>query len=67
MTRDEHNAAIWVNCMTCVYKGSTRQIVSADFEEQLIGLKNESDEAMIDYVRCESVIDVTYPKEEQNG
>lgn len=66
MTGEEFDAASWRNGATCIYHDKRRTIVSVDFEEQLIGLKNGSNEDMIDYVRCESVSDVTFPKETVN-
>jgi len=63
MSEDEFDAAKWTNRMTCRYHGEEREIVLVDFEEKLIGLRSVCDEGVIDYVRCQSVSDVTFPEE----
>ena len=61
MTLDEFDVRNWVNGMTCFYDGHHRMIVSVDFTERLIGLRDMTDEDAVDLVRCENVAAVTYP------
>lgn len=42
---------------TVTYNGKTRQIVSVNFEENLIGLLNPLDDDSLDWVRCENTSD----------
>ena len=54
MTQEQFRNQEWGVGMECTYKGKTRDIISVDFEEDLIGLAADwSDQ--IQWVRCENV------------
>lgn len=61
MTLDDFDARNWVNGMTCFYDRHYREIVSVNFAEHLIGLRNSDDGSTVEWVRCENVVAVTYP------
>jgi len=54
MTQEQFRNQKWGVAMECTYKDKTRDIISVDFEEDLIGLTTDwSDQ--IQWVRCENV------------
>jgi hypothetical protein len=55
MTKEEFDNTKFHADMQCIYKGKTRELISVDFEERLIGLVSESDPDMCDWVRCENI------------
>jgi len=55
MTQDEFDNTIFNAGMTCIYKSKTRDIVSVEFDEQLIGLRIDHDDEEQQWVRCENI------------
>jgi hypothetical protein len=55
MTIDQFDAQGWTSGMFCTYHKKRRLIVMLDFEEKLVGLQNQDDATIVDWVRCENM------------
>jgi hypothetical protein len=54
MTQEEFDKTNWRWSMQCEYKGVIYFIISLDFEEKLIGIKQHQNEGL-DWKRCENI------------
>jgi hypothetical protein len=54
MTTEEFDKQRWGVDMKCIYDGKTRDIISVDFPERLVGLSYDG-ESEVQWVRCENV------------
>lgn len=57
MTIQEFNKQKWGVGMSCIYQEAERDIISVDFIESLVGLKEDDS---IQWVRCENINLLTY-------
>lgn len=54
MTQEEFEKRKWKAGMKAIINGKEKNIISVDFEQNLIGLEIEGDDEEIDWVRCEN-------------
>lgn len=55
MTQQEFDNTRFYADTKAIYKGEVREVVALDFDERLLGLKNEMHPDERDWVRCENV------------
>lgn len=55
MTPEDFDKQKWGVDMKCIYENVTRDIISVDFPERLVGLVYDSDDTQIQWVRCENI------------
>ena len=60
MTTEEFEKTGFTNGMTCIYCNQVHKIISVNFQENLLGLREDNDEDCLFWVRCESVSEVQY-------